>query len=246
VPTQVALSQVVLQRDQVTDWTVYPYCVPAINNFHSIQFTSSICFLTGKNDTGKSTLLRALGNGLDVEQPEPTPTALDDKLNLTYNWKPDHGYYVPSNYLYDLPRFFAWIAPHEATFQPDGHRSKEANFLAAIGVCFSKPGIYLLDEPEDELNAFEQLLMIILLDYLVKRQPRIQFIISTHSSTLKSYPYGQILLMENGKIAQTTRRTNYLVTRPYSFVETRLVAAIFATGLHRVLFKRMIAPLLQG
>src|ERR1700744_2704428 len=47
-------------RDKVTDWTAYPFVVPAIRSLESIPIRSRICFFVGENGSGKSTLLEAI------------------------------------------------------------------------------------------------------------------------------------------------------------------------------------------
>jgi len=47
-------------RDRVEDWDSYPFVVPAIHCFDELNLRSRICFFTGENGTGKSTLLEAI------------------------------------------------------------------------------------------------------------------------------------------------------------------------------------------
>lgn len=56
------LLSVTLLRDKVTDWTAYPFLVPAIRSLESIAIRSRICFFVGENGSGKSTLLEAIAD----------------------------------------------------------------------------------------------------------------------------------------------------------------------------------------
>ncbi len=55
------LKKLALLRERVEDWDIYPFSVPVLRNLQDQAFTSRICFFTGENGTGKSTLLEAIG-----------------------------------------------------------------------------------------------------------------------------------------------------------------------------------------
>lgn len=54
------LKKISILRARITDWTVYPFCVPAIHDLSEITFKSRICFFAGENGSGKSTLIEAI------------------------------------------------------------------------------------------------------------------------------------------------------------------------------------------
>jgi hypothetical protein len=54
------LRKITLLRDKVTDWTAYPFSVPAIRKLEELELRSQVCFFAGENGSGKSTLLEAI------------------------------------------------------------------------------------------------------------------------------------------------------------------------------------------
>ena len=61
------LKKLTLLRDRVEDWNVYPFSVHIIRNLQELTFTSRVCFFTGENGTGKSTLLEAIAAHMDLD-----------------------------------------------------------------------------------------------------------------------------------------------------------------------------------
>ncbi len=54
------LQAVRLERDAVTNFEAYPFCIPAIRHLHRLEFHPAVTFFIGENGTGKSTLLEAI------------------------------------------------------------------------------------------------------------------------------------------------------------------------------------------
>jgi predicted ATPase len=54
------LREVCLRRDQVPDFTRYPFALPAIANLERLAVPQPVTFLIGENGSGKSTLLEAI------------------------------------------------------------------------------------------------------------------------------------------------------------------------------------------
>jgi len=54
------LKKLTLLRDRVDDWQKYPFSVPVIRSLEELSFDHRMCFFTGENGTGKSTLLEAI------------------------------------------------------------------------------------------------------------------------------------------------------------------------------------------
>src|SRR6201985_3131217 len=56
------LLSVMLLRGRVTDWSCYPFLVPAIVTLKKLEIRSRVCFFVGENGSGKSTLLEAIAD----------------------------------------------------------------------------------------------------------------------------------------------------------------------------------------
>lgn len=80
------------------------------------------------------------------------------------------------------------------------NQSHGESFLAVMMNRFSKNGLYILDEPEAALSPSRQMSMITRMNELVKEN--CQFIISTHSPILMSYPDSTIYEIKDDKIKE--------------------------------------------
>lgn len=54
------LKQIILLKDKVVNWEEYPFNIPVIKTFDSLEINNKVCFFVGENGTGKSTLLEAI------------------------------------------------------------------------------------------------------------------------------------------------------------------------------------------
>src|SRR5580765_5103867 len=54
------LKTIKLLRESVVRWDEYPFNIPPIASLDALEITSHICFFSGENGTGKSTLLEAI------------------------------------------------------------------------------------------------------------------------------------------------------------------------------------------
>jgi predicted ATPase len=63
------IDKVVLMRERVENWDVYPYSVPSIRNLDWISLAQPVTFFFGDNASGKTTLLEAIArlSGLNLE-----------------------------------------------------------------------------------------------------------------------------------------------------------------------------------
>ena len=54
------LVRVSLERDRVSSFEEYPFCLPVCRNLTELELHPSVTFVVGENGTGKSTLLKAI------------------------------------------------------------------------------------------------------------------------------------------------------------------------------------------
>jgi predicted ATPase len=242
------LKQVTLIKDKVSTWNTYPFCVPAIQNFSELTFTRSICFFTGGNGTGKSTLLSAIATNAGAErqperqskqQAEPS-SVLAEALQLTWN-APEQaskqastGFYLPAETSYTLDGFFKTLQDPEIWPPQNSKQTIGRSFLKYIRKYCARQGTFFLDEPDDMLSPVEQLCLGVLLHDLVTQISGLQFIIVTHCSTLLAYPHAQIMSFNDGHIHPSSYR-QYFKDFIYLMVEHPIVSLIFSSGLWRSL-----------
>jgi predicted ATPase len=54
------IAEVKLKRDEVPNFSIYPFCLDAVRNLTSIKMHPATTFIVGENGSGKSTLLEAI------------------------------------------------------------------------------------------------------------------------------------------------------------------------------------------
>jgi predicted ATPase len=101
------LLSVGLLRERVTDWSVYPFVVPAIRTLGTLEIRSRICFFVGENGSGKSTLIEAIAESYGFGQeggsrnfyPETTESVqsvmpLSKALRVAFSKRTGQGFYL--------------------------------------------------------------------------------------------------------------------------------------------------------
>jgi len=54
------LREVSLKREEIQNYEVYPFSIPAVRKLQSLKFHPEVTFIVGENGCGKSTLLEAI------------------------------------------------------------------------------------------------------------------------------------------------------------------------------------------
>lgn len=212
------LNKLTLLRDQVQDWKVYPFSVPAIRELKELSFRSRICFLAGENGSGKSTLLEAIaahyGFGReggtrsfrnDTTESNRAIDPLVKALRLSFDVRTGAGFFLRAESFFnvashiddmDLTAFYGGRSLHT--------RSHGETFFTLLDLKFRRNGLFLLDEPEAALSQQRQLSFLVLIHDVLKNFKDAQFIISTHSPVLLAYPKAQILSFDEGKVHEVS------------------------------------------
>jgi predicted ATPase len=168
-----------------------------------LDLPAGVTFLVGENGSGKSTLIEALAQayGLNPEggsrnamhRTRPTESALGAALRLVraagargpaYFVRAEtmHGLYT---YLESLPGSPDWDL-HE--------RSHGEGFLTLLERRFTRPGFYLLDEPEAALSFTSTLSLMSRMATLTAAGA--QFVVATHSPILTALPGATVLQLD--------------------------------------------------
>ncbi len=221
------------------DDSSYPYSIPAVRNFESVQLTHPVTFFVGENGSGKSTLIEALAvaAGFNAEggtknydfSSQDTTSSLANKITLIRGAKRErYGYFLRAESFYttanyadagmDRPLLFGGKRIHE--------QSHGEAFLSIIKE-FSK-GLFIFDEPESALSPQRQLTLLVAMHDLAKQGS--QFIIATHSPILLAYPNAAIYQLSQTGIEVTDYEDTEHVTLTRDFLNnpsqylTRLLA----------------------
>jgi predicted ATPase len=186
-----------VERDPGAEWDADLWWarIPAVRTVldAGLDLPAGVTFLVGENGSGKSTLIEALAQayGLNPEggsrgamhRTRPTESALGDAYFLRA--ETTHGLYT---YLEALPGSPDWDL-HE--------RSHGEGFLALLERRFTRPGFYLLDEPEAALSFTSTLSLMSRLAGLAEAGA--QIVVATHSPVLTALPQATVLeLGEHG------------------------------------------------
>jgi predicted ATPase len=225
----VFLRSVVLRREQVPDFSKYPFAIPAVRHLERLDFHPQVTFFVGENGSGKSTLIEAIAvaAGFNAEggsrnfnfATRRSESELHQHLRLVRGVRrPRTGYFLRAESLFNVAT--------EVEKNPDAlashggvslhEQSHGESFLALVRHRFGSNGLYLLDEPEAALSPQRQLALLKAIDNLVGEGGS-QFIIATHSPIVLAYPRATIyLLSPEGVSAVAYEDTeHYALTRDF-------------------------------
>lgn len=199
-----------LKSDNLPDG--YPFNIPFIKNLEEIDFHPSVTFITGENGAGKSTLIEAIAVylGFNAEggsknfnfNTKETHSILHEYLTLTKSYKKmKDGYFLRGESFYNVASEIDNLKAIGSYGDTSLHeQSHGESFWSLFINRFFGNGLYILDEPESALSPTKQIAMLAKIEHLVKDQS--QFIISTHSPILLSYPNALIYQISENKISK--------------------------------------------
>lgn len=235
---QLMLRKITLLRDKVTDWTAYPFSVPAIRKLEELELRSQVCFFAGENGSGKSTLLEAIAAHYGFGREGGTRSFLNNStpgnhsieplvkaLRLAFTVRTGAGFFLRAESLFNVA---SWIddtdeetagsnsPPISSSYGGRSlhSRSHGETFFTIMDLKMQRSGLFLLDEPEAALSPQRQLVFLVLMHETVKKHRDAQFIISTHSPLLLGYPGAQIISFDDEQL----RDISYEETAPLQIV----------------------------
>ena len=228
------VRRMTLERERVTDFSRYAFCIPAVRHVHTLAFHEKVTFFIGENGMGKSTLMEALavacgccpeGGGRNfLLSTRDTHSALHRCLRLEKGPLPPRdnyflraeSFYNVATYLEDLDAAPAAAPPlMDAYGGPLHARSHGESFFALLNERLGGEGLYLFDEPEAALSPMRQMAMLTAMHRLTRAGS--QLVVATHSPILMAYPESVIYLLDGGGIRQVgyEETDHYRVTRDF-------------------------------
>ena len=223
------VRSLVLKRDEIESFDVYPFSIPAIRHLDELRLDSAVTLFAGENGSGKSTLVEAIAvaAGFNPEggsrnmtvSTRPSHSALHKHLRLVRGTRrPRTGYFLRAESFFNVATHIEEIGgPAVASH---GGRSLHAqshgeSFIALITNRFGPNGLYVLDEPEAALSLRGNLALMRRMHDLVAQGS--QFIISTHSPILLGYPDAKIFVLSEEELVETPYEETEVVelTRAY-------------------------------
>jgi predicted ATPase len=228
-----------LRREDVPDFSGYPFAIPAVRGLSRIDLSASVTLFAGENGSGKSTLIEALAvaAGFNAEggsknmsvSTRSSHSALHDYLRIERGTRRERtGYFLRAESFFN-------VATHieQLDAEPGGGRpiiesyggvslheqSHGESFLSLVMNRFGADGLYILDEPEAALSLRGCLALLRRMHDLVAEGS--QFIVATHSPILLGYPDARIYVCSETGLVETPyeETEQYELTR--SFLEDR-------------------------
>jgi len=183
----------------------YIASLPTVRNLRKmggLVFHKPVTFFVGENGVGKSTLIEAIAvhAGFNAEggsvnfnfSTHASHSDLYHYITLTRSTeRPTDGFFLRAESFYNVAsnidelgviRSYGGVSLHE--------QSHGESFLSLVEHRFGGYGLYILDEPEAALSPMKLMTLMCLMRNLVDEKS--QFIISTHSPILMTFPGAEI------------------------------------------------------
>ena len=199
----------------------YPFFLPVFNQTRQLRFEYPVTFFVGENGTGKSTFLEALALASNIHiwrkcdgvryQVNRYEKELYRYITVTWANGKVPGSYFGSEIFNDFRRILdSWASSDPGQLDYFGGKSlitqsHGQSIMSYFRSCYSRKGIYFLDEPETALSPQSQLeLMDILHEY--GKSGQAQFIIATHSPILLAYENAKIFSFDCSPVSAIAYR----------------------------------------
>lgn len=225
------IREIKINRNEIVNNEIYPFSLPIIKELTSLKLHPGVTFIVGENGSGKSTLLEAIAIVYGFNPEGGTKNFNFSTYNshsLLYKYihlikgikTPKDGFFLRAESMYNLASNIDELDVIDSYGGRSLHQQSHGeSFLSIMINRFSKNGLYILDEPEAALSPTRQMSMITRIHDLVNEN--CQFIISTHSPILMSYPNSIIYEIKNGRLKKTKLEDteHYQITK--SFLENK-------------------------
>ena len=211
--------------------------LPIISNLKKIgelELTKQVTIFVGENGVGKSTLIEglAVAMGFNAEggsvnfsfSTKESHSNLHEYITVSRGWrKQKDGFFLRAESFYNvasniddldngpggLPIILSYggLSLHE--------QSHGESFMALVENRFFGNGLYILDEPEAALSPMRLMELICYIKNLVDNNS--QFIISTHSPILMTFPDAEVIeiTQEEIKSVDYKETEHFLITKRF-------------------------------
>lgn len=204
----------------------YPFNVRVFSDGIDLAFRSNVTFFVGENGSGKSTLLEAIAEccGFNPEggNRDHHFATFGDRSNLAkalrFSWMPKvkEGFFLRAESFYNFATYIERVSNLRAYGGKSLHEQSHGESFLSLLVNRFEQGIYILDEPEAALSPQRQLSFLKIIHDL-ERPGHAQFLISTHSPIILSYPGAVLFSLDGDTLQEVTysETEHYRVTRDF-------------------------------
>lgn len=217
-----------------------------LQNMGGIHFNKNVTFIVGENGIGKSTLIEglAVAMGFNPEggtvnfnfSTNDSHSSLHEYLTVSRGYKRHKdGFFLRAESFYNVASNIDELDA-EPGFGPKiisnyggvslHKQSHGESFMALVENRFWGNGLYILDEPEAALSPMRLMRLMVCMKQLVKKNS--QFIISTHSPILMTFPNSEVLeITQSGINAVNYKDTeHYIVTKRFMDAPEKIIESL--------------------
>jgi predicted ATPase len=204
----------------------YPFNIRAFSGGIDLEFRSNVTLFVGENGSGKSTLLEAIAEccGFNPEGGNRDHhfatfgdrSGLAKALRLSWMPKVTEGFFLRAESFYNFATYIEQVSNLRAYGGKSLHEQSHGEFFLSLFVNRFEQGIYILDEPEAALSPQRQLSFLKIIHDL-ETPGHAQFLISTHSPIILSYPGAVLFSLDGSAFREVTyiETEHYRVTRDF-------------------------------
>ena len=216
----------------------HPFNIRAFSRGIDLEFRSHVTFFVGENGSGKSTLLEAIGEccGFNPEGGNRDHhfatfgdrSELAQALRLSWLPKVTEGFFMRAESFYNFATYIEQVSNLRAYGGKSLHQQSHGESFLSLFINRFEQGIYILDEPEAALSPQRQLSFLKII-YDLETSRHAQFLISTHSPIILSYPRAVLFSLDGDSIREVAYRDtdHYQVTRDFLNAPERYFKHLF-------------------
>ena len=217
-----------------------------LKEMDGIRFSKNVTFLVGENGVGKSTLIEgiAVAMGFNPEggtinfnfSTRESHSDLHKYLTISRGYKKQKdGFFLRAESFYNVASNIDEL-DEEPCFRPPviesyggvslHKKSHGESFMQLVENRFSGNGLYILDEPEAALSPMRLMRLMCYIQELVEKNS--QFIISTHSPILLTFPGAEVLeITEEGIRPVNYKDTeHFLITKRFMDAPEKMIESL--------------------